>query len=339
MKQYRDVMKQIKEQGIQSEARTDMDRIRIFAPEMRFDLAEGIPLVTGKKTEFTSLLKEWIWFLSGNTNINDLGCGIWDAWALKRDVYKKERLTPHQRAVLFAKAKGIEFSSASKLLTAADRSPNLHESSETLLRDAGIDTHRDVPFMDEGELGPVYGRMWTAWPNPDGTTTNQIAYVEDLLRNNPTSSRMLFHGWNPSFLPDESKTHEENVLAGKQVLPPCHLVYTFAVIDGKLNLHMLMRSNDFWLGAPFNIAQASLWVYAWAKIMGMEVGELVVTPVDCHLYTNQMPLVDEFLSRPEHPLPKLKIHGDHKSIFDIKYEDIELIDYKYEPAMRVPVAV
>ena len=110
----------------------------------------------------------------------------------------------------------------------------------------------------EGDLGPIYGAQWTAWPTRDGGRINQIDYVIDCLRNNPDSRRILFHGWNVEYLPDERMSPQENVRAGRMALPPCHLLYQFYVANGVLSSQLLIRSSDSFLGLPFNTASLLL---------------------------------------------------------------------------------
>ncbi|WP_462174558.1 thymidylate synthase [Pseudoalteromonas gelatinilytica] len=194
--------------------------------------------------------------------------------------------------------------------------------------------------LENGELGPVYGKQWTAWPTKDGGTINQVDYVVDLLKNNPTSRRILFHAWNVEYLPDESKTPHENAAAGKMALPPCHLLYQFQVLDNKLNLMCTVRSNDLFLGHPFNVAQAALWVHILCnQIDGLEVGELIMSIGDAHIYSNHFEQVETQLQRDPTPLPKLKIVRKPASIYDYKLEDFELVDYNPQAAIKGKVAI
>lgn len=193
--------------------------------------------------------------------------------------------------------------------------------------------------LEDGSLGPVYGKQWTAWECKDGSTINQIDYVVDLLKNNPTSRRILFHGWNVEYLPDEKLSPQENARRGKMALPPCHLLYQFQVIDNKLNLMCTIRSNDLFLGHPFNTAQAALWVHMLAQQCDLEVGELIMSIGDAHIYNNHIEQVEEQLSRIPTSLPILNIKRKPNSIYDYKLEDFELIGYNPQAAISAPVAV
>ncbi len=193
--------------------------------------------------------------------------------------------------------------------------------------------------LEDGELGPVYGKQWTAWETKDGSTINQIDYVVDLLKNNPTSRRILFHGWNVEYLPEEKLSPHENVRNGKMALPPCHLLYQFQVMDNKLNLMLTIRSNDLFLGHPFNTAQAALWVHMLAQQCDLEVGELIMSIGDAHIYNNHLKQVEEQLSRTPTALPTLKLKRKPDSIYDYKLEDFELIGYEPQPTIKAQVAV
>lgn len=193
--------------------------------------------------------------------------------------------------------------------------------------------------LENGELGPVYGKQWTAWETKSGDTINQIDYVVDLLKNNPTSRRILFHGWNVEYLPDEKLSPQENAAKGKMALPPCHLLYQFQVMDNKLNLMCTIRSNDLFLGNPFNTAQAALWVHMLAQQCDLEVGELIMSIGDAHIYSNHLDQVKEQLSREPKALPELRLKRKPASIYDYKLEDFELVGYDPHPPIKAPVAI
>lgn len=192
---------------------------------------------------------------------------------------------------------------------------------------------------ETGELGPIYGKQWTAWPTKDGKTINQIDYVIHTLKTNPDSRRILFHGWNVEYLPDEKLSPQENVEAGKMALPPCHLLYQFYVVDGKLSLMMTIRSNDLFLGCPFNIAQAALWVHVLAQQCDFDVGELIVSIGDAHIYTNHLRQVKTQLGRQPDKLPRLVFKRKPESIYDYEFEDVELVGYAPQEAIKAPVAI
>ncbi len=138
--------------------------------------------------------------------------------------------------------------------------------------------------IEDGELGPIYGKQWTAWPTREGGTINQIDYVVNCLRNNPNSRRILFHGWNVEYLPDESVSPQDNVKEGRMALPPCHLLYQFNVANDQLSSQLYIRSSDTFLGLPYNIASLALLTHMLAQQCDLDLGEINISTVDSHLY-------------------------------------------------------
>lgn len=203
---------------------------------------------------------------------------------------------------------------------------------------------RGVSIWDEwatetGDLGPVYGAQWTAWPTRDGGSINQIDYVVDCLRNNPDSRRILFHGWNVEYLPDESVSPQENARAGRMALPPCHLLYQFWVAEGRLSALLYIRSSDSFLGLPYNTASLAVLTLMLAQQCDLEPGEIIVSTGDSHIYSNHMTQVREQLSREPRALPRLEILRRPDSIYDYRFEDFRLLDYDPWPGIPAPVAV
>ena len=192
---------------------------------------------------------------------------------------------------------------------------------------------------EDGDLGPVYGKQWTAWPTKDGKTINQIDYVVNTLKTNPNSRRILFHGWNVEYLPDESVSPQENARNGKMALPPCHLLYQFYVANNKLSTHLYIRSSDLLLGNPYNLAGASFLTHMLAQQCDMGVGEIVVTMGDAHIYLNHIEQVKLQLTREPRPLPKLQLKRKPDSIYDYKFEDFEIVGYDPHPHIPAPVSI
>ena len=190
-----------------------------------------------------------------------------------------------------------------------------------------------------GDLGPIYGAQWTAWPTRDGGTINQIDYVVDCLRNNPDSRRILFHGWNVEYLPDEKVSPQENVEAGRMALPPCHLLYQFYVADGKLSAQLMIRSSDSFLGLPYNTASLAVLTMMLAQQCDLDLGEIVICTGDSHIYSNHLQQVQEQLSREPRPLPTLEIVRRPDTIYDYCFEDFVLHDYDPHAHISAPVAV
>lgn len=189
---------------------------------------------------------------------------------------------------------------------------------------------------ENGDLGPVYGHQWRNWNSEE---IDQIKEVVHTLRNNPNSRRMLVSAWNPSVLPDTSKSFSENVSNGKAALPPCHAFFQFYVADGKLSCQLYQRSADIFLGVPFNIASYALFTMMMAQVCGYEPGEFIHTFGDAHIYNNHMEQVELQLSRDLRPLPKMIINPEVKDILDFKFDDFTLVDYNPHPHIKGIVAV
>lgn len=206
------------------------------------------------------------------------------------------------------------------------------------LNERGV-TIWDEWATEEGELGPVYGKQWTAWPTRDGRTINQIDYVVDTLRHNPNSRRILFHGWNPEYLPDETQSPQENARQGKMALPPCHLLYQFYVANGRLSSQLYIRSSDSFLGLPYNIASLALLTHMLAQQCDLVPHEIVVSIGDLHAYSNHMQQIETQLSREVRALPRLTIARKPASIYDYRFEDFKIEGYDPHPAIAAPIAV
>ncbi|MFT4777979.1 MAG: thymidylate synthase [Flavobacteriales bacterium] len=264
MKQYHDLLRHILENGTKKEDRTGTGTISCFGYQMRFDLADGFPVLTTKKLHLRSIIHELLWFLKGDTNIQylkDNGVRIWDDWA-----------------------------------------------------------------DEEGNLGPVYGYQWRSWPNPDGSSTDQIVKLIDQLKNKPDSRRHIVSAWNPSFIDD-------------MALPPCHCLFQFYVADNKLSCQLYQRSADTFLGVPFNIASYALLTMMLAQVCGYEVGEFVHTFGDVHIYNNHIEQAKLQLTRDFRPLPILAMNPKVKDVFDFKFEDFELQNYDPHPHIKAAVSV
>ena len=188
----------------------------------------------------------------------------------------------------------------------------------------------------DGDLGPVYGYQWRNW---NGDEIDQIKELISTLKNNPNSRRMLVSAWNPSVLPDTSKSFEENVASGKAALPPCHAFFQFYVNNGKLSCQLYQRSADVFLGVPFNIASYALFTMMVAQVCGYQAGDFIHTFGDAHIYNNHIDQVKLQLSRDTRPLPKMEINPEIKSIFDFKFEDFKLVNYDPHPHIKGAVAI
>jgi thymidylate synthase len=277
MKAYLDLMKHVRDNGIEKSDRTGTGTKSIFGHQMRFDLAKGFPLVTTKKCHLKSIVHELLWFIKGESNIaylSENGVKIWDAWA-----------------------------------------------------------------TDDGELGPVYGVQWRNWPASNGDTIDQLSQLIHDLKTNPDSRRHIITAWNPALLPDTSISPKENAAAGKQALPPCHTLFQFYVLNGKLSCQLYQRSADIFLGVPFNIASYALFTMMIAQVCDLELGDFVHTFGDAHLYLNHLEQVDEQLSREPMALPTMWINPNVDSIFDFTFTDFELKDYQAHAHIKAPISV
>lgn len=192
---------------------------------------------------------------------------------------------------------------------------------------------------EDGDLGPVYGKQWTAWPTKDGRTINQIDYMVETLKTNPNSRRILFHGWNVEYLPDERQSPQENARNGLQALPPCHLLYQAFVHERHLSMQLYIRSSDVFLGLPYNTAALALLTHMLAQQCDLIPHEIIVTTGDTHAYSNHMEQIQEQLSRTPKKLPQLKILRHPESIYDYKFEDFEVVGYEPYPSIKAPVAI
>jgi len=206
------------------------------------------------------------------------------------------------------------------------------------LNDNGV-TIWDEWADDRGDLGPVYGAMWRNWPAPGGESIDQVGILLDELRSNPDSRRLVISGWNPALLPDESISPRDNAAVGKQALPPCHTLFQFYVADGKLSCQLYQRSADAFLGVPFNIASYALFTMMVAQVTGHAPGDFVHTFGDCHIYLNHMEQVHTQLQRKPFPLPTMHLNPEVRSLFDFRFRDFELRNYRCHEAIRAPIAV
>ena len=179
---------------------------------------------------------------------------------------------------------------------------------------------------ENGDLGPVYGSQWRAWPDGNGGTIDQIAQVIDQIKNTPDSRRIMVSAWNVAEVPTMK-------------LPPCHSLFQFYVAEGKLSLQLYQRSADLFLGVPFNIASYALLLMMVAHVTGLEPGEFVHTFGDAHIYRNHFDQVKEQLSREPRPLPRMVLNPDVKSIDDYKFEDFTLEGYDPWPVIKGVVSV
>ncbi|WP_426064471.1 thymidylate synthase [Flavobacterium sp. DSP2-3-1] len=187
-----------------------------------------------------------------------------------------------------------------------------------------------------GDLGPVYGHQWRNWNSEE---IDQISELIKELKTNPNSRRMLVSAWNPSVLPDTTKSFNENVADNKAALPPCHAFFQFYVSDGKLSCQLYQRSADIFLGVPFNIASYALLTMMIAQVCDLQPGEFIHTFGDAHIYNNHFEQLELQLSREPKPLPKMILNPEIKDIFAFDFNDFTLEGYEPHPLIKGSVAV
>ncbi|MFD2828015.1 thymidylate synthase [Leeuwenhoekiella polynyae] len=198
---------------------------------------------------------------------------------------------------------------------------------------------------ENGNLGPVYGHQWRNWNSEE---IDQIKEVVETLKNNPNSRRMLVSAWNPSVMPDTSKSFADNVANGKAALPPCHAFFQFYVAPGnpdaedkrpKLSCQLYQRSADVFLGVPFNIASYALFTMMMAQVCDYAPGDFIHTFGDAHIYNNHIEQLNLQLSREIRTLPTITLNPEVKDIFSFTFDDFKLENYDPHPHIKGAVAV
>ncbi|MFB5758920.1 thymidylate synthase [Paenibacillus medicaginis] len=179
---------------------------------------------------------------------------------------------------------------------------------------------------ENGDLGPVYGSQWRTWKTPDGRIIDQIKNVVEQIKTNPDSRRHVVSAWNVGEIE-------------KMKLPPCHYNFQFYLANNKLSCKFTMRSTDVFLGLPFNIASYALLTMMVAQVCEFELGDLIYSGGDVHIYTNHIEQVRLQLTREPRELPKMILNPNIKDIFDFKYEDFTLKGYDPHPTIKGVVAV
>lgn len=301
MQQYLDLVRHIRDHGVKKEDRTGTGTVSIFGHQMRFDLAHGFPLVTSKKVHLKSILHELLWFIRGDTNIRYL---VENGVGIWND-------WPYQNWLRE---------------TGQDTSLEMYSPEWRAVMKEFIEKIKtDSDFAAQyGDLGPVYGKQWRNFCGVDQLTQ----LIED-IKSNPDSRRLIVSAWNPQDIP----------VMVKSGLPPCHSLFQFYVVDGKLSCQLYQRSADVFLGVPFNIASYAILTMMIAQVSGLGLGDFVHTFGDAHLYLNHMDQVEEQLSRSTFDLPTMKINSQVTSLFDFVFDDFELQNYQSHGPIAAPVAV
>jgi thymidylate synthase len=279
----------------------------VFGRQMRFDLSQGFPLLTTKKTFWRGIVTELLWFLSGSSNIKPLideNNHIWDEWAWKHyqmwaeDSEEKKSMT---QALLIEKL---------KTLPAQD------------------------PFVVRwGDLITIYGRMWRRWPAKDGREIDQLAWVINGLKTKPDRKSYVVSAWNPDFIYEMASEGQKS-----HVPPFCHTMFQFQVANGKLNLGLYQRSGDVFLGVPFNIASYALLLLMVSHVTKIPPGEFVHTLGDAHIYSNHFDQVNEQLTREPFPFPTVTLNAEISDIDSFTQADIALQNYEAHASLRGEIA-
>lgn len=279
----------------------------VFGRQMRFDLSEGFPLLTTKKTFWRGVTTELLWFLSGSSNIKpllDANNHIWDEWAWK--MY-------HMWAI--------------------DNAPD-----EDMTQEEFIKKLTDLPESDSfvrqwGDLITIYGRMWRKWPAKDGREIDQLAWAINGLKTKPDRKSYVVNAWNPDFIYEMASEGQKS-----HVPPFCHTMFQFQVANGKLNLGLYQRSADLFLGVPFNIASYGLLLLMVSHVTKIPPGEFVHSFGDVHIYSNHFDQVKEQLTRKPFAFPQVTLNPDVTDIDDFKLEDIKLENYESHPGLKADIA-
>jgi thymidylate synthase len=264
MQAYLDLIRHILDNGAPKGDRTGTGTLSTFGYQMRFNLAEGFPMVTTKKLHLKSIIHELLWFLKGDTNVEYLqenGVRIWNEWA-----------------------------------------------------------------DENGDLGPVYGKQWRKWEGKDGRIIDQIKEAIRLINEDSGSRRIIVSAWNVGELEE-------------MALMPCHAFFQFYVNEGKLSCQLYQRSADVFLGVPFNIASYAILIHMMAQVCNLEVGDLVHTIGDAHLYNNHLEQANLQITRDPKPLPKLHLNPDISDIDGFSYEDFSVLGYEHHPHISAPISV
>lgn len=406
MQQYKDLVKTLLDKYRRtnkiSNDRTNVGTVKIFGHMMRFDLNEGFPLVTIKKTNFQSIVRELLWFLKGSTDNKELqaaGCNIWTPWAVKEvhivDYYRDIDDWEHDsefRDIL---------NHPSETVTSVDDPAYWPTVLDRLIKAEFIPESARLMI---GQLGPIYSKTWTAWEDIRivdesidedindifadygfmdaetdsdarvvGRSINQIQNVVDALKTNPNSRRIIVSAWDPRHLPDETKSPQRNVMEGRAALAYCHAMFQFATEEltyterckiygsiptdaaaelitvetldesgtptHRLSCMVTQRSADVPLGVPFNIASYALLTMMMAQVCNMELGDLIWSGGDVHIYANQIDAMSEVVERDPLPLPTVNLNINVRDIFDFTEDDIVLCNYNHHGPVKMDPAV
>lgn len=302
-KEYINLLKDIIKNGTISKDRTGTGTKKVFGRMLKFDLSRGFPLLTTKKVWFHGVKEELLWFIRGENNLRPLvlkNVNIWNEWPFQKYLDKTKQ---------------------------AEKFPKYSEEWKIEMTRFIEKIKVDEKFAKRyGDLGPVYGFQWRNWKGRGKNIIDQLQNAINDIKNNSDSRRIIVTAWDPSVLNDVA-------------LPPCHLYFQFQVVNNKLNLFMVQRSVDTFLGLPFNIASYALLIEIVAKITGKVAGELTMALADTHLYLNHIKQAKEQIKRVPRPLPTIKLNSKLKSIDKIESDWISLIDYNPHETIKASISV
>jgi thymidylate synthase len=367
MKNYLLGMQDILTNGEYHPSRTGIGTYSVFGRQLRFDLTEGFPLVTSKKTFIKGIIKELLWFLKGSSNVQELiddGVHIWDAWMVTDELINNppERIArmieiissgdPMQKKIIKEEMLAIKGTIGPLYGPMMRSAPGGNDARASMALNGPVSMFDIIAKHAPDKIAAIkilYGddeqAVNAAILQEYGNTVDQVQQLILSLKENPHSRRHLISCWFPEFLPDERLTPEENVMCGRQALAPCHVLQQYYVSlpkepGGKkrLSLMMTQRSSDYFLGIPFNIASYSLLLMMIAQVVDMEPFEFIWSSGDTHIYENTVDQCKLQLSREPRVLPTMKINPDVKSLYDFKFEDFTLEGYDPHPAIKATVA-
>jgi len=312
--QYLDLLKDILKNGVKKPVwgNPGVYIKGVFGRQIRFDLSKSFPLLTTKKVFMRGITHELIWFLRGDSNIKyliDNNVHIWDEWGYKR----------------FRESQISNFKFQISNFTQEDYVNKIKTSP------------KNSQFVKQfGELGPVYGVQWRKWKAQGGKKIDQLGWVINKLKDPKQRFRkhLIVSAWNPAFIYEMAPSREKSV-----ALPPCHTMFQFNVLGGKLNLQLYQRSADIFLGVPFNIASYSLLLLMISQIVGIPPGDFVHTFGDVHIYSNHFDQIGKQLKRKPRSFPKVKLNQKVKDIDDFKFEDVVIENYDPYPPIKGEVTV
>lgn len=301
--QYLDLMRELLESGVeQVDAGTGVKTYSLFGRQMRFDLSQGFPLLTTKKVFWRGILEELYWFLSGQNNIKylvDKKIHIWDDYPYR--IYREKMEAGTEKEM----------------------------TKEEFI--AKIETDADFAAK-HGNLPHVYGDMWRHWPTRTGKTIDQVRWIIETLKKDPSAHNALVNSWNPEYLYEMAEPGDACRF------PICHNLYQVSIRGDKLSLQLYQRTADIFLGVPFNIASYALLTHIFAQILGYKPGEFIHTFGDVHYYENHVEAIKEQLQREPLPFPTIKLNPEIKNIDDFKPEDVELVGYESHPPIKAALS-